>query len=84
VSADDDSETATLVREVGCGLVVPPGRPDLVATAVRAAAAGEHDLDEMGARGRSWVEANADRTIAFARYRAELAETRLSTRPAQT
>jgi colanic acid biosynthesis glycosyl transferase WcaI len=84
VSADDDSETAAVVRDAGCGLVVPPGRPDLVATAVRAAAAGEHDLDEMGARGRSWVEANADRTIAFARYRAELAETRLSTRPAQT
>jgi colanic acid biosynthesis glycosyl transferase WcaI len=76
VSADDDSETAAVVHDVGCGLVVPPGRPDLVATAVRAAASGQHDLDEMGARGRTWVEANADRVIAFGRYRAELAEAR--------
>ena len=71
--ADEDSETATLVREVGCGLVVPPGRPDLLAAAIRAAAAGEHDLAEMGRRGRAWVEANADREIALGRYRAELA-----------
>ena len=30
-AADEDSETAQLVREVGCGIVLPPGRPDLLA-----------------------------------------------------
>jgi colanic acid biosynthesis glycosyl transferase WcaI len=84
VSADDDSETAAVVRDVGCGLVVPPGRPDLVAAAVRAAASGRHDLDRMGARGRAWVVANADRVVAFDRYRAELAEARTSSRPVWT
>ncbi|MEO5575632.1 MAG: glycosyltransferase family 4 protein [Gaiellaceae bacterium] len=73
-SADEESETATLVREVGCGLVVPPGRPDLLATVIRAVAAGEHDLDQMGVRARGWAEANADRGVAFDRYRAELAD----------
>ena len=72
-SADADSETATLVREVGCGLVVPPGRPDLIETTIRSLIAGDHDLDEMGQRGRAWVEENADREVALGRYRDELA-----------
>ena len=37
-------------------------------------AAGEHDLDEMGRRGRAYVESEADRTIAVGRYRRLLAE----------
>jgi len=74
VGADADSETAVLVREVGCGLVVPPGRPDLLAAAIRSVAGGQHDLEEMGGRGRAWVEANADRRIALRRYEEELAE----------
>src|SRR5262249_28841214 len=73
-SADDDSETATIVRRVGCGLVVPPGEPERVADAIRSLAAGEHDLDEMGRRGREYVEAEATRETALARYRALLAE----------
>jgi colanic acid biosynthesis glycosyl transferase WcaI len=74
VSADEESETAQLVRSVGCGLVVPPGEPDLVAGAIRSLAAGEHDLAEMGRRGRAYVEAEAGRDAAFARYRSLLAE----------
>jgi glycosyltransferase involved in cell wall biosynthesis len=74
VSADAESETAQLVREIGCGIVVPPGRPELVADAIRAVAAGDHDLDLMGRRGRAYVEAEAGRAVAFARYRELLAE----------
>ena len=74
VSADAESETAQLVREIGCGIVVPPARPDLVADAVRRMAAGDHDLDLMGRSGRAYVEAKAGRTVAFARYRELLAE----------
>jgi glycosyltransferase involved in cell wall biosynthesis len=68
-AVDAESETAALVREVGCGIVVPPADPVAVAAALRAAAAGEHDLDAMGRRGREWVEANATRRAAVARYR---------------
>ena len=75
-AADDDSETAQLVREVGCGIVLPPGRPDLLARAIRGAAGGEHDLEEMGRRGRVWVEANADKEVAIGRYRALLGRDR--------
>jgi glycosyltransferase involved in cell wall biosynthesis len=70
VAADDDSETARLVRDVGCGIVVPPDRPDLLAAALREAHAGLHDLEEMGRRGRAYVEREADRPVALARYRA--------------
>ena len=35
VAADADSETARLVNEVDCGVVVPPDRPDLIAAAIR-------------------------------------------------
>jgi colanic acid biosynthesis glycosyl transferase WcaI len=74
VSAEEESETAKVVRDAGCGVVVPPGQPDRVAAAIRSLAAGEHDLGEMGRRGRAYVEAEAGRDVAFARYRALLAE----------
>jgi colanic acid biosynthesis glycosyl transferase WcaI len=73
-AADDDSETAHVVRESGAGLVVPPGRPELLARAIRAAHGGELDLEEMGRRGRAYVTAEADRRVAVERYRRLLRE----------
>lgn len=73
-AAEDTSETARLVREVGCGVVIPPERPELLARSIRAAADGEHDLEEMGRRGRAYVEEEADRTVAMERYRALVRE----------
>ena len=69
VAADEDSETAGLVSEVGCGVVVPPDRPDLVAAAIRDAHDGRLDLEAMGAAGRDYVVRNADRALALGRYR---------------
>ncbi len=69
VSADADSETVQLVEESGCGLVVPPGRPELVAGVIRDVVEGRTSLEGMGERGRAWVEQEADRDVAFARYR---------------
>ena len=74
VAADRDSETARIIEDVGCGIVVPPGRPELLARAIRRAHDGELDLDEMGRRGREFVTAEADRRVAVARYRALLHE----------
>jgi len=69
VAADSESETAKIVGDAGCGIVVPPGRPELLAAAIRRAHDGELDLEAMGARGRDYVTANADRRIAVTRYR---------------
>lgn len=74
VAAEDESETAQLVRRVGCGVVVPPGRPELLAEAIRRAHDGEYDIEEMGRRGREYVVAEADRSVAVARYEQLLVE----------
>jgi colanic acid biosynthesis glycosyl transferase WcaI len=74
VAAEDESETAQLVREVGCGIVVAPGRPDLLAQAIRDAHDGRLDLEEMGRLARDHVVAKGDTRIATDRYRSLLAE----------
>ncbi len=74
VSADADSETAQVVSDVGCGVVLPPGRPELVARVIRDAYDGKLDLEDMGRRGREYVTAEADRAVAVGRYRTVLRE----------
>jgi putative colanic acid biosynthesis glycosyltransferase WcaI len=74
VAADPDSETAQVVESIGCGIVVPSARPELLARAIRDAHDGRYDLTAMGARGREWVEREADRTVAVGRYRDLLRE----------
>ena len=73
-AAEPDSETAQVVERVGCGVVVPPGRPELLAAAIRDAYDGEFDLEGMGAKGREYVVAEADRRIAISRYDSVLRE----------
>jgi colanic acid biosynthesis glycosyl transferase WcaI len=69
VAADEDTETVDVVRTAECGIVVPPGRPDLLAAAIRDVYDGKYDLEAMGARGRAFVVAEADREVAVERYR---------------
>jgi colanic acid biosynthesis glycosyl transferase WcaI len=74
VAAEADSETAKVVQEVGCGVVVPPGRPELLAAAIRQAHGGELDLEAMGVLGREYVASEGDRLVAVDRYRRLLRE----------
>jgi colanic acid biosynthesis glycosyl transferase WcaI len=74
VAADAESETAQVVEGIGCGVLVPPGRPELLARAIRDAHDGKYDLAEMGRLGREWVEREADREVAVRRYRELLGE----------
>jgi colanic acid biosynthesis glycosyl transferase WcaI len=74
VAADDESETAAIVRRVECGVVVPPSRPELLTKAIRDAYEGRLDLEGMGRRAREYALAEATREIAHARYRAVLDE----------
>jgi colanic acid biosynthesis glycosyl transferase WcaI len=73
-AAEAESETAQIVSEVGCGIVVPPGDPLRLAETIRACCDGEHDLAEMGRRARKYAELHADRSVAVARYRELLRE----------
>jgi colanic acid biosynthesis glycosyl transferase WcaI len=74
VAADPESETAQVVASIGCGIVVPSARPELLARAIRDAHDGRYDLEAMGQLGREWVEREADRTVAVGRYRDLLRE----------
>jgi glycosyltransferase involved in cell wall biosynthesis len=53
---DDDSELAAVIHEERIGWVVPPGRPDLLAEAIRAAKADPDELRAMGERARQAAE----------------------------
>ena len=75
-AAEAESETAALVRRGRCGAVVPPGDPEALAAAIRDAHAGSFPLEEWGGRARELAEAEADRSVALARYRELLAEVR--------
>jgi hypothetical protein len=55
-------------------VVVPPGRPELVARAIRRAHDGELDLKGMGERGRAFVAEEGDSRVAIGRYRSLLRE----------
>jgi colanic acid biosynthesis glycosyl transferase WcaI len=74
VAADPESETAQIVNEFGCGISIPPGRPDLLAGAIRDAHDGRYDLEEMGRRAREYATNEADRAVAITRYRHVLHE----------
>ena len=74
VAAEADSETVQVVEKEGCGVVVPPGRPELLAQMIRRAHDGELDLVGMGQRGRTFVMAASDRSVAVAAYRCLLQE----------
>jgi colanic acid biosynthesis glycosyl transferase WcaI len=73
-AAEEASETAQIVGRAGCGVVVPPGRPELLAATVRAAHAGELDLAGMGERARAWVVEQADRVVSLGAYRSLVRE----------
>ncbi|HEY5057530.1 MAG TPA: glycosyltransferase family 4 protein [Gaiellaceae bacterium] len=73
-AAEEESETAKVVHETGCGIVVRPGDPLQLAEAIRACHDGVYDLEEMGRRARAYAESETDRSIAVARYRAVLEE----------
>jgi colanic acid biosynthesis glycosyl transferase WcaI len=75
-AVDEESETAAVVRDVGCGIAIPPARPELLAVVIRDAHDGKLDLEEMGRRGRDYVERELDRALAIDRYRALLSEVR--------
>jgi glycosyltransferase involved in cell wall biosynthesis len=53
---DSDSELAAMVREEDIGWVVPPGRPDLIASALLEAKSDPGRLHSMGERARKAAE----------------------------
>ena len=65
---DADSELALMVREEDMGWVIPPGRPDLLAAALREAKEDRGRIRGMGARARAAVEAKYSTSNAMRIY----------------
>jgi colanic acid biosynthesis glycosyl transferase WcaI len=73
-AVDLQSETAALVYDANCGIVTAPDDPIAVADAIRSMAAGQHDLESMGASARRYAERKASRSESLAGYRQLLAD----------
>jgi glycosyltransferase involved in cell wall biosynthesis len=74
VAADADSEIVKVVVDAECGITIEPGRPELLAAAIRAARDGAYDLQQMGRSGRDYVTREIDRSVSIGRYRELIAE----------
>jgi colanic acid biosynthesis glycosyl transferase WcaI len=69
---EHDSDLAALVREAGCGAIVPPGDAVSLAGAVTDAAQRAADWRAMGLRGRDHVVTHYAREVVSAQYDALL------------
>jgi glycosyltransferase involved in cell wall biosynthesis len=70
-AAHSRSTTSELVSRAGCGVVADPGRPEVLAAAIRAMAsrnAKREDLTAMGHSGRIYVEEYFDRRAILTRW----------------
>lgn len=68
------SEIARIIREVGCGIVVPPGDERALADAIISLAENRGEAAAVGRRGREALERVYDRPLACARLEALLVE----------
>jgi colanic acid biosynthesis glycosyl transferase WcaI len=55
VSAEADTDLASIVTRTRCGLVIPPGDAVALADAVETLYSRRHTLEDMGRRGRDYV-----------------------------
>jgi colanic acid biosynthesis glycosyl transferase WcaI len=70
---DPGTAVPRILGESGAGLAVPPDEPEPFVEAIRRLLADPFEAQEMGRRGREWVEAHASPSAVGARY-AELVE----------
>jgi glycosyltransferase involved in cell wall biosynthesis len=73
---DADSEVASMVREEDIGWVIPPGRPDLIVSALREAKADLGRLRSMGERARKAAESKYTSEHVLEIYRSVIEDLR--------
>jgi len=67
-SVDEDSDTARIITQSGCGLVVPAESPESIAEAVIHLKTHPRVASQMGRNGRQYVERNLQRRAISDRY----------------
>ncbi len=63
-----ESDACALVREAGCGLLVPPGDAAAMASAIRSLLEQPPHAAELGARGHAYARAHLSRAVCTAQY----------------
>ena len=71
-SLNPESDACALVRDAGCGLLVPPGDAAAMAAAVRRLFNEPQHAADLGARGRAYALAHLARSVCTAQYEALL------------
>lgn len=74
-TVNDSSEAAQLIRAAGCGVVVPPERPDRLAEALRELRRHPERHAALGAAGRRHVAAHFDRAAILDQWTDLIART---------
>ncbi len=64
----EKSEAAILVRESGCGIVIPPENPQALVEAIRVLKQDASRREEMGRSGRAFAEAHFHRQSVMAQW----------------
>jgi glycosyltransferase involved in cell wall biosynthesis len=68
ISADEDCELCAIVRDSQCGWTVPAGDSDAYTSAILTAMGQRESLDEIGRRGRDYVEQRFSLKVVAKRY----------------
>jgi colanic acid biosynthesis glycosyl transferase WcaI len=68
VAVDEDSDLARTVKEVDCGMVVPPDDADALEAAIRDAFKNQDKMRGLGENGRRYVEGNLSRQHISRQY----------------
>jgi len=68
ISADPSGDAPAIVRDVGCGILLPPGEPAQFAEAVLTLKRDPAGAPRMGRRGRLHAQQEFSRQVGAARY----------------
>jgi colanic acid biosynthesis glycosyl transferase WcaI len=71
---NDRSEAADVIREAGCGLVVPPAEPKLFATAVEGLRRDPARRQAMGEAGRAYAKRHFDKQAVLESWTAAVSQ----------
>lgn len=83
-SFDEDSELCGMMREIGCGVCVPPDDAGALTAAILSLSENRTQNETMGARGRQYIEKNLTKELCTAKYVQLLREVTGGTEPLKT
>lgn len=75
VVLEQGSEARCVIEEAGCGVCCEPGDYESIDRIIRGFLSGEFNAEEMGRKGRTYLEAHLSKSISVQRYIDEILST---------